>query len=172
MVLEDGETKNNVAFVIGPPSSGKLTFAKRHLPEYHVVDLHDIQQHGVSTWESYEIAQDRLIEALQAGDKVVLRHTLLKAPRRLMYVDAVKQVLGEDARISCYYSLPDIDTYIQYDKADLKEYLVKHPDKVAWPENREYLGSLLEFFDVPTCAEGFDEVWHIQSMVDGMPMES
>ena len=154
----------STVFVIGPPCSGKLTFAKRFFPDHVIVDLHEIQLSGVSVWESYLIARDQLVEALRNNPKVLLRHTLMKAKRRGMYVDAVRSVLGQNARIECYYSLPDLETYRRYDASDLAEWRESHPGAPAFLRTDTKLRMCLEEFEVPRKDEGFAEIHCIQAM--------
>ena len=151
-------------FVIGPPCSGKLTFARRHFPDHALVDLHDLQSTGMSTWDSYLAARDQLIDKLKTNEKVLLRHTLMKAKRRPMYIDAVRFVLGPNARITCYYSLPDLATYHRYDLSDLASWKRNHPGAVAFPKSEQELRFYLEEFEIPQQSEGFAEVYCIQEL--------
>lgn len=153
----------DVVFVIGPPCSGKLTFVKENLPGYTVIDLHEIQKRSRTTWDSYLVCERELIEALRRHRKVILRHTLMKAKRRPMYINAVRSV-RPDARISCFYSLPDLETYVRYDDSDVASWNAAHPDNPSSPHTKTALTIYLEEFEVPTLEEGFASVQHIQQL--------
>lgn len=158
-----------VVFVFGPPCSGKLTFIKKHFPHHFLVDVHEFQMQGMGVWESCCATEAALKEALRNHDKVVLKHTLMKAKRRPMYTDAVRSVLGDGAFIAAYYSLPDIETYVRYDRLDLVDWQASHPDSREELCSRAQLESNLFEFEVPDEGEGFGSVMHIQSLPDGKP---
>ncbi|WP_417123278.1 hypothetical protein [Paraeggerthella sp.] len=158
-----------VAFVFGPPCSGKLTFVKKHFPHHFLVDIHEFQMQGMGVWESRCATEDALKEALRNHDKVVMKHTLMKAKRRPMYIDAVRSVLGDSVSIAAYYSLPDLETYVRYDKLDLADWQASHPGSQEELHSRAQLESYLFEFEVPNEDEGFSNVFHIQSLPDGKP---
>ncbi|WP_172135036.1 AAA family ATPase [Adlercreutzia sp. ZJ473] len=153
----------DVVFVIGPPCSGKLTFIRENLLGYEVIDLHEIQKRSCTVWDSYLICEKELVEALQRHRKVILRHTLMKAKRRTMYINAVRSV-RPDARISCFYSLPDLETYARYDESDAASWNAAHPDNPDPPHAKTALAIYLEEFEVPTIEEGFTSAQHIQRL--------
>ncbi|WP_165045514.1 AAA family ATPase [Adlercreutzia sp. ZJ138] len=153
----------DVVFVIGPPCSGKLTFIRENLSGYAVIDLHEIQKRSCTIWDSYLICEKELIEALRHHRKVILRHTLVKARRRPMYINAVRTV-RPDVRISCFYSLPDLETYVRYDESDVASWNAAHPDNPDSPHAKAALATYLEEFEVPTIDEGFASVQHIQQL--------
>ena len=74
-------------FVMGPPCSGKRAFIKHCFPEHFEVDLYEFQDGTVaraSTWQSYLLCQDALVEALKSHERVVLKHTLISVAHGLV----------------------------------------------------------------------------------------
>ena len=153
-------------FVMGPPCSGKRTFIKHRFPEHFVVDLHEFQDGTIaraSTWQSYLLCKDALVEALGSHEKVVLKHTLMKAKRRPMYIEAVRSVLGDGAPIACWHSFPTIDEYSVYDRLDFERWSKTHTSSpFDGPASESELARRLREFEVPTIEEGFSEVHRIQ----------
>lgn len=164
-----------VIFVMGCPGSGKTAFVKKYLQEHPQedcisIDLLDFQCRA----ESYLDIVDSYMQALGAlihvialiqetgGDgTVIFEHTLVKASRRPMYIEAIKSMCErEDIELIAYYTNP---TAVQYtkmyykdmnrDKDDMFDYMVRGSQR------------LLQAFDVPTEQEGFDKVYPIKCEV-------
>ena len=137
-----------VAIVAGPACSGKSTFIKKTFPDRKVIDVFDFQDDRCVTpatvMRSYLDCRDALVQALKDGYDVVLEHTLLKAKRRPMYIDAIRSVT--DADIEMYWFAPDVDTYCGRLKAR-NCFLGEEDAKFA-----------LEFGDVPDVSEGYSKV--------------
>lgn len=136
-----------VAIVAGPPCAGKSTFIKKEFPNAHVIDVFDFQTSMMTpadVMESYLKCRDALIEALRTYDDVVLEHTLLKAKRRPMYIEAIRSVT--DAPIDMYYLKPSTEEYCRR----LMRRKCFRNDKDA-----EYM---LNFGDIPIIEEGYNSV--------------
>ena len=91
-----------IHFVIGPTNSGKTTFRKAKFPELECADILDFQQETLPfgiTKEKYQrlilrtYAKHRklVLEIAKEGKDFVIEHTLLKAQRRVYYINKLKQ---------------------------------------------------------------------------------
>lgn len=155
-----------VVVVIGVPNSGKSYFIKNNLKDYHVVDLLDFQEHAFdyqSVKESYDKCEQALRDACHKYEKVVLEHTLILAKRRGQYVNAIKEELGKDFPITCYYTDISLEDYIAYDNMDLIRWREKHPDTRVTNVDPEVLQKKLDMFEVPTTDDGFDKIIKIEN---------
>lgn len=81
----------------------------------------------------------------------------------------MRSILGDSAAIAAYYSLPDIETYVRYDKLDLVDWQALHPGNHEALHSRMQLESYLFEFEVPSEDEGFSNVFHIQSPPNRKP---
>ena len=171
----DAAGPKTVYFVIGPPHAGKTTAieADEHLASLPRVDLFDAQlpyksknTYGIAnTWKSYYLVLIRLLSAMEKNNEVVFEHTLVKAQRRPLYIDAVRNCFP-DAKIVCCYVYPEPDEMIT--RSGIKPALVfgKGKDRekaeklarIIYEKQREVVLGNLEMFDVPTLDEGFDEI--------------
>ena len=136
-----------VVFVIGPACAGKSTFIQNNFPDYKVINLYDYQKHFMTVdevWESYLKCRDDLKDAIKNNENVVLEHTLLKKERRVMYIEAVKEVT--DSPIDIYVMLPDIETLLERRKER----------KII--TSRKMTESELEMCDIPTHEDGFNKI--------------
>jgi predicted kinase len=136
-----------IVFVMGPACAGKSTFIKKHFPDFYKVDLFDFQTDFMSVdmvMKSYEDCKNALIDAIKTHENIVLEHTLLKAIRRKVYIDAVKEIT--DIPIEAYFIYPSDE--------ELKENSLKRKIKVdTWT-----LKNYRETAEVPTKNEGFVSV--------------
>jgi len=140
-----------VKIVIGLACAGKSTFIKNNFPNSTVVDIFDFQEHARSTediWQSYIAAKDVLIKAIKAGDEVVLEHTLLRAIRREMYIDAIKSVTDEP-----------IDIYVVNPSPDI---IQERSEKRGCPYHKGEVEEALKVLEIPTKEEGFNNVYIIE----------
>jgi predicted kinase len=141
----------SVVFVIGPPCAGKSYFIKNNFKNYEIIDLYDFQKDipFITAQEvliSYEKAKDALVKAIKEGKDVVLEHTLLKAKRRIPYIEAVREVYG--GHLECFAIIPNEETYLRR----CKERGVS-----------EYSGKVnYSIYEEPQKEEGFDEVYIIK----------
>lgn len=157
--------KGRTIFVIGVAGGGKSHYV-RTLPEgTKVIDLYDFQDGSEADADdimrTYEACRDALADAIRdraAGDAdydIVLEHTLLKAKRRPMYVDAAKEAGAED--IECMYVLPT--------EGQMYFLLAKRLgsiDALARMIQSGYVQSALAAFEVPVEDEGFSKVGRIE----------
>ena len=89
----------SINFVIGPPCSGKSYFIENTFSKNSIIiDIWDYQKdlpyfNVENIIESYELAKKNLIEAIKNNpDKqIIFEHTLLKAIRRKLYLDAIRK---------------------------------------------------------------------------------
>lgn len=145
-----------VNIVMGPPCSGKSTFIKNTFPDFKVVDLFDFQKDKKfisveSVMESYIETKNALIEALKENKNVVLEHTLLRAIRREMYVNAIKEVTDEP--INIYVLIPEKATFIEFSK------------QRKCPTDDRYFMDLFGTLEIPTQEEGFANVYVIMPRI-------
>ena len=143
----------SVIIVAGPTCAGKSTFIKDHFPQHTVVDLFDFQKNfkfvnPELVFESYIKCRDALVEALKQGKEVVLEHTLLKAKRRAMYIDAIRSVT--DAPIEMYFLMPS-------DKQLFKQMKAR-----KYTRSLDTAKDMKAIAEVPTLEEGYAVV-HIIS---------
>lgn len=143
----------SVIIVAGPTCAGKSTFIKDHFPQHTVVDLFDFQKdfkfvNPELVFESYIKCRDALVEALKQGQEVVLEHTLLKAKRRAMYIDAIRSVTDEP--IEMYFLMPS-------DKQ-----LFKQMKERKYTRSLDTAKDMKAIAEVPTLEEGYAVV-HIIS---------
>ena len=140
----------SVIIVAGPPCAGKSTFIKKNFPDRTVIDVYDYQQSIVSVesvMQSYYDCKDALVLALQRGESVVLEHTLLKAKRRPMYIDAIRSITDQD--IDIYFIVPNLETYIQRQRSR------------NCYRGEEDSQMTLDIIELPTKEEGFNNVYII-----------
>ena len=136
-----------IIFVMGPACSGKSTYIKNNYPNFEVVDLYDFQENCVdieSCWQSYYDCRDKLVEIIKSGKDVVLEHTLLRAKRRVFYIDAVREITDEP--IDIVLIKPDIDTLRERTK-----------ERKCFYGDQQLLDAL-SVLEVPTIQEGFNSV--------------
>lgn len=136
-----------ITFVMGIACGGKSTYIKNNFSDRKVIDLYDFQKNRFTVeqiWDSYMECKDSLIEAIKNNEDVVLEHTLLRAERRKIYIDAVKEVT--DCPIDIVLINPDIKT-IQERKA------LRNCNSSETRIREE-----LEVLEIPTVEEGFDSV--------------
>ena len=138
-----------INFVIGPPCAGKSTFIKSTFPNATIIDLWDFQKNTVcnivTILESYEKVKEALINAIKSDDSlIVLEHTLLRAERRVPYIEAIKEISNEP--INCYVLKPTQKEYLKRCKA------------------RNVHGSIEDFkmLEIPTKDEDFDKIYIIK----------
>ena len=160
--------KADAIFLIGPPNSGKSHFARSYLSGHEIVDLYDFQKgRALSSltdiMETYAQCRDAFVTALnkRGACAPVLEHTLMKAKRRPMYIEAVRSVVGDDVRIVCIYAYPTLEVMRQLDAIDYKNLVDEHPSTSATPAATETLLMYLNEFEVPTTEEGFYKVYGI-----------
>ncbi len=144
----------SIKFVIGPAGSGKSTFIQCAFPQYSVVDLFDFQKqidtpcYSVDAIEnSYLQTRDALASAVQSGKNVVLEHTLLRAIRRPMYVEAVRSFTDEP--IDIYVMQPTREDFARFRK-----------QRQLPPGDEE-----MAFLERPDKTEGFRAVYLVRPIV-------
>ena len=138
----------SVIFVIGPAGVGKSTYIAEHFPEYKKVDLFDFQEDFMTVnrvWQSYLDCAEALKTALKENENVVLEHTLLKAHRRTMYIEAVREIT--DAPIDIYVILPDV-------KTTMERRIARGFGFISEKSTKEEI----DMCDIPTKNDGFREI--------------
>jgi predicted kinase len=136
----------SVIIVAGPTCSGKTTFIKNNFPNHTVIDLFDFQKDIVfasyeNIMQSYIECRDALVAALKRGEDVVLEHTLLKAMRREMYINAIRSVT--DAPVEMYFLMPSDEQLFK----QMKER--KYPGSIATAQQMKQIA------EIPTTSEGY-----------------
>jgi predicted kinase len=132
---------------MGLSASGKSTYIEKHFPNTTVVDLYDFQQNAYTLEaikQSYEDCKNKLIEVLKEGKDVVLEHTMYRAIRRKIYIDAVRSVT--DASIDMIYIQPTLE--------ELEERWKKREIYVDTDEIKSHL----KIIETPTLEEGFHSI--------------
>ena len=137
-----------IIFVMGPSCGGKSTFIQNNFPDCKKLDLYDYElKNGFSVpaiIQSYEDIKEDLIAAIKNNEDIVMEHTLLKAIRREVYIDAVQELT--DAPIIGYFLLPSDE--------ELNENAKKRNVKFYEGE----LDNIRDILDIPTVEEGFAEI--------------
>lgn len=156
------DNKKEIVFVIGPPNGGKSYFINKFLKDFHKIDLFDYQ-HNIrntvgSVEKSYEACAEDLRKACHRYNKIVLEHTLMLSKRRPFWINLIKEELGEDTKIKCFYVLPELEKYIEYDKKNLNEWNNKHPNNHYLPTNVTTLREWSNLFEIPSTDEGFSSI--------------
>lgn len=160
--------------VMGTAASGKTHFIEENFSfmDYKHISIGQIQREsktdeevdamGFHEYFDYlaecnEKAKVDMTEALKAGENVILEHTLYKAKRRIVYVEAARQATTEP--IDIYVMMPSRDR--------LRENL-----KLYKPGGETFLDRFLDEMsqiEYPNPAEGFDKIY---SVTDGEIRES
>lgn len=136
-----------IIFVMGIAGSGKSTYIKENFTDFTVVDLYDFQQNCYTIqdcWKSYMDAKDALIEAIKKGENVILEHTLLKAERRKIYVDAVREITNVPIEIILIN--PEFNVLVE-----------RHKKRNIYLSD-DYIKSNLDVLEIPTKEEGFETI--------------
>lgn len=150
-----------VVFVVGPPNSGKTHFIERCLPDYVVIEPLGPAAEAASV----DSETSALIQAIRQNKKVVLEHRLAKAHERAPFVRAARSILGRDASLTCWYSLPSLEEYSRYDRLAYESWMREHPDDMAsFPTPADILQHYRDEFEIPTVAEGFTRVKRVQDV--------
>ena len=142
-----------IIFVIGPACAGKSTYIKNNFSDFEKIDLYDFQKDYPflgyeEVVESYDKCKDALIEAIKSNKNVVMEHTLLRAIRREVYIDAVKE-LG-DYKIECVLIKPSA------------EVLADRQKQRGIPYSIERAKDELDVLEDPTEDEGFSKITIIE----------
>jgi predicted kinase len=142
-----------ITFVIGPAGAGKSTYIKKKFPNRTIIDLYDYQQkyqylNSQTVLQSYEDCKEGLKEALRRNEDVVLEHTLLRAIRRNMYIDAVREITNDP--IDIVVIKPSLEV--------LRERCI---------EREIYIGDAnleqaLDMLDIPKKEDGFNNITIIE----------
>ena len=138
-----------ITFVIGPACAGKSTYIKNNFSDFKVIDLYDFQKDYAflgynECVESYEKCKDALIEAIKNNENVVMEHTLLKAIRRKVYIDAVKELGDYEIECICIKPSPEV--------LNKRRKLRNIKSKIEWDKEE------LDLLEIPTIEEGFSNV--------------
>lgn len=138
-----------ITFVMGIPCSGKSTYIKNNFSDRKVIDLYDYQKNEKFTTietikESYEKCKNALIDAIKNNEDVVMEHTLLRAIRRKVYIDAVKSIT--ECPIEIVVINPDI------------KILKQRAEKRDIYNDDEYIKEMQNTLEIPTKEEGFSNI--------------
>ena len=138
-----------IIFVIGPACAGKSTYIKNIFSDFKVIDLYDFQKDYTflgynECVKSYEKCKDALIEAIKNNENVVMEHTLLKAIRRKVYIDAVKELGDYEIECICIKPSPEV--------LNKRRELRNIKSKIEWDKEE------LDLLEIPTIEEGFSNI--------------
>lgn len=136
---------------MGPSCAGKSTYIKEHFPNIEVVDILDFQANlRVATEETvlktYEEHLNKVKELLSQGKDVVIEHTLLKAKRRLWYIQQIREVYSGDIDIICIKPSEDLLAF----RSQLRHI-------AQW-----YTLFMLDELELPTFEEGYKNITIIE----------
>lgn len=160
--------------VMGTAASGKSHFIEEKfaLMDYKHISIGQIQRElktdeevDAMAFHEYfdylaecnEKAKEDMVEALLVGENVILEHTLYKAKRRIVYVEAARQVTTEP--IDIYVMMPSRDRL----RENLKLY------KPGAEASLDRFLDEMSQIEYPNPAEGFDKIY---SVTDGEIRES
>ncbi len=152
--------------VMGTAASGKTHFIKEHFSDmdYKHISIGEYQRSlkteeeldSMNTFEYFdylaycnEKAKEDMVEALKSGENVILEHTLYKAKRRIVYIEAAREVTDEP--IDIYVMQPGRDRL----RENLKSYA--HGDESAL---ERMLGEMSQI-EYPNPIEGYDKIYSI-----------
>jgi len=146
----------SINFVIGPPCGGKSYFIKNTFSKDSIIiDIWDYQKdlpyfNVENVTESYELAKKNLIEVIKNNpDKqIIFEHTLLKAIRRKLYLDAIREITNEE--INCYVIKPNMKRYKKNCNLRNLDYIF---EKDAF-----------KMLEIPTKSEGFNNIYIINAI--------
>lgn len=136
-----------IVFVMGPACGGKSTFINKNFSEFKKIDLFDFQTDFMSVEEvaeSYKRCMEALLDVIRNNEDVVLEHTFLKAKRRKVYIDAIKQITN--VPIEAYFIFPS------------DEEMIKNARQRGIRLTNTTINGYREIADFPTVDEGFETV--------------
>jgi len=149
-----------IIFVIGPSCVGKSTYIKEHYKNFEIIDLYKFQQDykilGLAqVVESYEKCKEALIKTVKENKNVVMEHTLLRAERRIPYIEAVKALGNFD--IECVCIKPNIELLV-------KRKILRGLDQYGLSEEeiKQMCEEELKMLELPTVDEGFSKITIIE----------
>ena len=140
-----------LTIVMGPSCAGKSTYIKEHFPNTEVVDILDFQANLIVATEetvlkTYEEHLNKVKELLSQGKDVVIEHTLLKAKRRLWYIQQIREVYSGDIDIICIKPSEDLLAF----RSQLRHI-------AQW-----YTLLMLDELELPTFEEGYKNITIIE----------
>lgn len=156
-----------LTFVIGATASGKSYFIKQHYADKDVdiLNVYDYQTKAYEAeglaekqWLSYnqqfrclKRANDELLEAvmeaLSHGRDVVVEHTLLKAKRRIAYIDEIRKRFDVE-----------IEFYVMCPSEELWQANIEQRDLTGQTQSIKRMAGDMEF---PNPAERIDVVYEV-----------
>lgn len=109
-----------IKFVMGANASGKTTFIQKEFPNAIYLDLFEYQKkrdeagddYFTATAMAYDDLKCDLLEHIRLGHDVVVEHTLYRAIRREVYIQAIKQIT--DRPIDIYFMNPSEEQHKEY----------------------------------------------------------
>lgn len=159
-----------LVIVMGVSGAGKTHFVQEHFPQWRQFEISTYQQHLIAEAgnpesmdflsyynllaEANEAILQDVIRALQAGEDVVMEHTLYKAMRRVAYIEAIREAVPE-VTIDIYVIIPSHERLRA--NIELSERL----------ESKEYSRILRELeaqVEFPNIAEGYAKIYKVTDM--------
>ncbi|MBR3600635.1 MAG: AAA family ATPase [Lachnospiraceae bacterium] len=151
--------------VMGTSASGKTHFIEEHFShmDYKHISIGEYQRtlkekedvHSVEEYYDFlaycnEKAKEDMVDALKAGENVILEHTLYKAKRRIVYTQAAGEVTDEPMEI--YVMQPSREQlkqnlkYAKFNESSL-DWLLEQMSQIEYPNPVEGFGKIYSVTD-------------------------
>ncbi len=157
--------------VMGVSGAGKTHFVREHFPQWAPhFEISSYQQRLIAEAgnpesmdflsyynllaEANEDILQAVIQALQAGEDVVMEHTLYKAMRRVAYIEAIREAVPE-VTIDIYVITPSHERL----RANIE--LSERLESKEYPRILRELETQVEF---PNIAEGYAQIYKVTDM--------
>lgn len=156
-----------LSFVIGAPASGKTHFINVFFEgkDIDILDIYDYQQKAYDEigngkiisravefrclMKANNVLLNDIIEKLKQGRNVVVEQTFFKAKRRIVYIDAIREVC--DVEIDVYVMDPSSERWRENIKKrkmeDFCDVLKKNAEEIEFPNSIEGFDSIYEVTD-------------------------
>lgn len=155
-----------IRIIIGTAYSGKSYFAQTRFPDALKLDIYEYQNQVKSEgalpnsfailYEANERIKKDLVDAVAEHKDVVMEHTLFKCKRRIVYVDAIREV--SDERIELYLMWPSEDR--------LKDNILKRDgDRDDNDDFFKHIKNVQKEIEMPNTAEGFSKIYIVKDDV-------
>ena len=155
-----------IRIIMGTAYSGKSYFTQTHFPEELKLDIYEYQKQvkneGILPdgfailYEANERIKKDFVSAVAEHKDVVMEHTLFKCKRRIVYVDAIREVSDEP-----------IELYLMYPSEErLRANILKRDgDRDDNDDVLKQLKNLQKEIEMPNQAEGFSKIFIVKDDV-------
>ena len=156
----------SIRIIMGTAYSGKSYFTQNHFPESLKLDIYEYQHQvksecilpdGFATlYEANERIKKDLVDAVAQHKDVVMEHTLFKCKRRIVYVDAIREISDEP-----------IELYLMWPSEELLKSNIQKRDGDR--EDNDYffeqMKNIQKEIEMPNPAEGFSKIFIVKDGV-------